>query len=157
MMRGANAELVYHERQCWYSDYTIFGCQREFRLHTLVGLGASGARTNSPMAFKLHISPTDPLMWCLTGFHTHPMTLRSLLGTIPLYSQCGHCRTTTRRKIIVKIYWINTHKWQTIAYKSSIKLLKCSVRCLKQKYCNWKYKFFFTLCILVTKFFFYCI
>ena len=44
--------------------------------------------------------------------------------------------TTTRRTIIYKIYWVNAHKWQTIAYMSSMKVLKCSVRCLKQKYCN---------------------
>ena len=77
-MRGANAELVYHEWQFWHSDYTILGCQLELRLHTLAGLGASGARTDCPMAFKLHIEPTD---------HSHLLTFRSLLGTIPLFSQ----------------------------------------------------------------------
>ena len=109
IIRGANSELVYHERQCWYCDYTIFRCQREFRLHTPAGLGTSDARTESPMAFKLHISSMDPLMWCVTELHMHPLTLPSLLGTIPLFSQWGHCRTTTRRKIIYKIYWMNAH------------------------------------------------
>ena len=44
------------------------------------------------------------------------------LGTIPLFSQWGHCRTTTWRKIIYKIYWINAHIWQTFAHMSSIKV-----------------------------------
>mgnify|MGYP001800597490 CR=1 FL=1 len=40
------------------------------------------------------------------------------LGTIPVFSQWGHCHTTTRRKIIYKIDWINAHTWQTIPHMS---------------------------------------
>ena len=54
-------------------------------------------------------------------------------GTIPLFSQWAHCRTTTRRKNIYKIYWINAHIWQTIVPMSLIKVLKCSVWCLCQR------------------------
>ena len=143
-MRWANAEPVYHERQCWYSDYTIFGCQREVRLHTLADSGASGARTDCPMAFKLHTSPTDPLMWCVTGFHTYSLTLRSLLGTIPLFSQWAHCRTTTQRKNIYKFYWISAYRWRTIACVSSIQVLKYSMMSIDGKKTSfWNYKIFY--------------
>ena len=99
-MRGANSELVYHERQCWYSDYTIFRCQREFRLHTLAGLGASGARTDSPMAFKLHILPTDPLVWSVTDFHMHPLTVRSLIVAYVGTKCAEQCRVSNKAEAI---------------------------------------------------------
>ena len=47
---------------------------------------------------------------------------------------------------------MNAHKWQTFAYMSSLQVSKCSVRCLKQKYCNKKTKIHFTLCILAIKY-----
>ena len=47
-----------------------------------------------------------------------------ICGTTPLYGQCVYCRTTTRRKIIRKIYWINA---LTRAYMSSIKVWNCSI------------------------------